>query len=374
MSLVLSYIFAAGIGVLIAHFLSRAPELASIRLAQLVLVPVAMVVCVFCSDIGGMAGFIMFLPALGILVLLLTPAITHHFGAGLSNFLDAYDWTPTEEEMALGPIRKLIEKDQYNEALDELDELLKKRKPTYEAVLLKAKLLNHLGSVDETVATLLGLIELTRTTEQRLSVMQLLASLEDRYRPPRKPLAPGVRRIETRHELVLFSTADETPALHKEIPPGEYEVVETFHRHQRWLKLAGEDWGNAEMCWQAIEAIQNPTGTASKKGIVSRSVRLLQAITTAIKGKPRPQLRAEAQKLVKEARQFILRDDWQNALPLLQKASECDPDHYEIAYRWVQAVRKTSNDAVTARIINQVLKQSQWTENEQHMLRQLKSP
>jgi tetratricopeptide (TPR) repeat protein len=374
MSLVLSYIFAAGIGVLIAHFLTRAQELSSIRLAQLVLVPLAMVLCVYCSSIGGIAGFIMFLPVLGILVLLLTPAITHHFGAGLSNFLDAYDWTPTEEEMALGPIKKLIEKDHYNEALEVLDELLKKRKPTYEAVLLKAKLLNHLGSVDETAATLLGLIELTKTTEQRLAVMQHLASLEDRFRPSKKPLVYDARRIETRHELILFSTTGETPAPYKEIPPGEYEVMETYHRHQRWLVLAGEDWGNAEMCWEAIQAIEVPVGASSRKGIVSRIVRLLQVITTAIKGKPRSQLQAEAQRLFKEARQFILRDDWQNALPLLRKASECDPDHYEIAYRWAQAVRKTANDAAAAQVINQILKQSQWTENEQHMLRQLRSP
>ena len=63
-----------------------------------------------------------------------------------------------------------------------------------------------------------------------------------------------------------------------------------------------------------------------------------------------------------------------SALPLLQKASACDPDRYEIAYRWVLAVRHTANDAATAEAVSQVLQQSQWTENEQHMLQQLKRP
>ena len=99
-----------------------------------------------------------------------------------------------------------------------------------------------------------------------------------------------------------------------------------------------------------------------------------KAITTAIKGKPRRQLQAEAQKLFNEASQFIRRDDWQKALPLLQKASVCDPDRYEFAYRWVLAVRHTASDADTAQAVSQVLQQSQWTEDEQHMLEQLKRP
>ncbi len=69
---------------------------------------------------------------------------------------------------------------------------------------------------------------------------------------------------------------------------------------------------------------------------------------------------------------MIRRDDWQQALPLLQQASACDPDHYEIAYRWVQAVRHTAGEAATAQAVSQALKQSRWTEHEQQMLQQLK--
>jgi thioredoxin-like negative regulator of GroEL len=374
MSSILTYLLAAGIGVLIAHLFSRAPELRSMRLAQLVLVPGAMVLCVYFSATGGMVGFTCFLAILGFLALLLAPNIAYHFGAGLSNFLDPHDWTPTEQELALRPIRRLIDKDQYNEALAELDELLTKHKPTYEAVLIKAKLLHHFGSVDETVATLLSLIALSKTTEQQLEVMELLDLLEEHRQIPVKPPASGAREIEIRHELVLFPTAGETSAPHKEIPPGKYEVEEIFHRNRLWLKLAGEDWGNAERCWEAILAIDRPTVAPPEKGISRPIARMLQAITIAIKGKPRMQLQAEAQKLFNEANQFIRRDDWHTAVPLLQKASACDPDRYEIAYRWVLAVRHTANDAVTAQAVSQVLRQSQWTESERHMLHQLKSP
>jgi hypothetical protein len=45
-----------------------------------------------------------------------------------------------------------------------------------------------------------------------------------------------------------------------------------------------------------------------------------------------------------------------------------------LAYRWAQAVRHTANDAATAEAVSQVLRQSRWTESEQHMLQQLKRP
>ena len=369
-----SCLLAAVAGVLIAHFSSRAPELRSMRLSQLILVPCGFVLGAFFSSIGGLPGFVCFLAILLFLIILLAPNIAYHLGAGFSNFLDPHDWTPAEEELALRPIRRLIDKDQYNHALAGLDELLKKHKPTYEALLIKAKLLRHFGSVDETVATLLRLIELSKPTAQQLAVMQLLAVLEPHHRTPPKPLTPGARRIEIHHELILFPTTANASTLHKEIPPGAYEVEETFHRNHRWLKLAGEDWGNAQICWEAILATQLPPAPPPKRGLFRQIARMHQAITTAIQGKPRIQLQAEAQKLFQQANQHIRRNDWQSALPLLQKASACDPDRYELAYRWVQAVRHTAGNAATAQAVSQVLRQSQWTENEQHMLQQLQRP
>jgi thioredoxin-like negative regulator of GroEL len=98
------------------------------------------------------------------------------------------------------------------------------------------------------------------------------------------------------------------------------------------------------------------------------------ALAAALKGKPRIYSQAEAQKLLKQANQFIRQDDWPRALPLLQKASACDPDRYEIAYRWAQAVRRTADDAATAKAVAKVLAQSRWTRSEQEMLLQLKRP
>jgi thioredoxin-like negative regulator of GroEL len=374
MHLILVYLLAAGAGVLIAHFVSRAPELRFMRLSQLIFVPAALVLCVYLSSVGGLAGLVCFVAVLGVLVLLLAPNLAHLCGTGLSNFLNPTDWTPIEEEIALRPIQRLIDKDQFHAALTELDELLKKHKPTYEALLLKAKLLNHLGGFDEAVATLLSLIDLSHSTAQQLTVMEFLALLEAHRPDTPEPRVASVQRIQIRHELVLFQIAGEDPALHKEIPPGIYKVEETFHRHHRWLKLAGEDWGNAEMCWEAIRTIDGPAAAPARKGLFWQVARMHQSVGASLKRKPRRQQQAEAQKLFHEAKQLIRRGDWRNALPLLQNASACDPDRYEIAYRWAQAVRHTANDATTAQIVNQVLQQSLWTESEQYMLQQLKQP
>jgi hypothetical protein len=270
----------------------------------------------------------------------------------------------------------LIDKDQYHPALSELDELLKKRKPTYEALLLKAKLLNHLGGWEEAVATLLSLIELSQTTEQQLMVMGFLDSLEEHHPDPPTPLVGGAHRIQIRHELVLFQMTSEESPPHKTIPPGAYSVEATLHREHRWLRLAGEDWGNYEVCWEAVRFMAHPAAAPAKKGLFLPIARMHLAISAALKSKRklRRHVQAEAQKLFHEANEFIRREDWQAALPLLQKAHACDPERYEIAYRWVQAVRHTANDATTTQVVKQVLQQSLWTESEQYMLQQLKQP
>jgi thioredoxin-like negative regulator of GroEL len=374
MAIPLSFLLGCATGVLLGRCIRCVPELRATHISQFVLVLCAMVLSVYVSSFGGFAGLTCVLAGVGFLIMLLVPNMAHYGGVGLTNILDPQDWTSTEEEIALRPIRRLIDKDNYRQALAELEELLKKHKPTYEAVLTKAKLLHHIGRVHETVTTLLSLIELSHSTEQQLAVMENLAFLEEHLQSPPNPPASGTRRIQIHHELVLFQTAVETSAQHKEIPPGTYEVEEIVHRKQRWLKLTGEGWGNAEMCWEAILEIHRPPAAPPKKGLFRQIARMQQAITTAVQGKPRRQLQAEAQKLLREANQFIRCDDWQKALPLLQKASACDPDRYEIAYRWALAVRHTANDAATAEVVSRILQQSQWTGSEQHMLEQLKRP
>jgi thioredoxin-like negative regulator of GroEL len=377
----LSYILAAGAGFLTAHVFSRAPELRSMRLSQLVFVPAAFVTLVYflpdassASPIGDVGNFVCFLAVLGFLIVLLSPNMAYYCGAGLSNFLDPQDWTSTEEEIALRPIRRLIDRDHYHQALAELDKILKSHKPTYEALLLKSKLLHQCGRLHETVAALLSLIALSQTTAQQLAVMELLGLLEEYQQEAPKPIAAQARRIQIHHELILFQMSGDASPPHKEIPPGAYKVEETLHRNRRWLKLAGEDWGNAEICWEAIAAMDLPAAAPPKKGLFWRIARMHQAISLAIKGKPRHHRQAEAQKLLNEANRLIRGDDWPRALPLLQRASACDPDRYEIAYRWAQAARLTGSDAATAQVVSRVLAQSQWTENEEQMLNQLKRP
>ncbi len=375
MDSILAYTVAAGVGALIAWLLTRAPELRGWRLSQLLLVPGAFVTaCWVLRQTHGRPDMGAGLVVISIIVFtafLLSPNIAYYCGAGLSNFLDPMDWTPAEEEIALRPVRRLIDNDQFYQALGDLDALLHKHKPTYEALLLHAKLLHHFGRLEETVATLLKSIALSHTTAQQLTVLELLALLEERVQSPRQAPAPGTRRIAIGHALVLFPIAAQDPRLHKEIPAGAYEVEEIFHRHHPWLKLAGEDWGNAGMCWEAVREIDPPQPAPPQKGFLRQMARLNHALTTALHRKPRHQTLAEARTLLQQASQLIRGGDWHKALPLLQKASARDPGSYEIAYRWVQAVRQTADARATARAVNKVLAQSQWSANEQEMLRQL---
>jgi tetratricopeptide (TPR) repeat protein len=375
---ILAYPIVAGVGILTACFLNRAPELRNGRLSQIILVPGALVLALWIlrqsggrADFVGGAGIVVIIVFLGFM---LAPSIAYNLGIGLSNFLDPQDWTPAEEEIALRPIRRLIDSDQFYQALSGLDALLKKHKPTYEALLLHAKLLHHFGRLDETAAALLQSIGMSHTTAQQLTVMELLAALEDRLPPTPAPLAPGARRLRIGHELLLFQPAAANRSLHKAIPPGGYDVEEILHRQRRWLKLAGEDWGNAEPCWEAVLETERPAPVPQKRGILWQVARVHQAIGTVLKSRPRLHSQAEADKLLKEASQHIRRQDWQAALPLLQKATACDPERYEIAYRWVQAVRHTADDRATASAVKKALAQSQWSANEKEMLRQLQHP
>lgn len=365
----------AGAGVLIAWFLNRVPELQNGRLSQLVLVPGAMVLALWIlgqSDgrpdtVSGVAVILIIVCT----AFMLAPSIAFNLGIGLSNFLDPMDWTPAEEELALRPVRRLIDREQYYQALGDLDALLKTHKPTYEALLLHAKLLHHFGRIEDTAACLLQSIQLSHTTAQQLTVMQLLAAIEDRHSSPPQAMARGTRRLRTQHELILFQPHAADRSVHKTIPPAEYEVEETIHRRHRWLKLAAENWGNAETCWEAVREIHRPAPAPSKKGFFWQITRLHQTITLALKGKPRLHAQADADKLLKEANQFIRQEDWQAALPLLQKATAGDPHRYEIVYRWVQAVRHTADDRATRQAVKKALAQEHWSATEQQMLQQL---
>jgi len=372
---IISYIIVGSFGLLTAYLLSRPPELRPLRLSQLILVPTAMVGA-FCllprhagrADLGDLQNFVQYLAIAGVIALLLAPNIAFHLGIGLSNFLDPQDWTPIEEEIALRPIQKMIDRNQYQEALAELDHLLNKHKPTYEALLLKSKLLHHFSSVDETLTTLLKMIPLSHSTQQQLAVMEALAALESQYQSPPKPLVPQTRRICVHHELVLFAAEKNDLSSYKTIPPGGYVVEETLHGPHRWLTLAGESWGNAEICWEAVREIRPANSSQPKGDLFGPIARMHQAITNAITGRPHFQAQMQAKELLKEAAQFIKQEEWAQALPLLQKASACDPHSYEIAYRLMQVVRHTESKENSACILREVLSRSRWTDDEQAML------
>lgn len=379
MSAFVVYLVAAGVGFAVAHFISRAPELRTMRLSQLVLVPVLFVVAAHLiaqprahSQIEGMANFIAFAGVMGFLAVLLAPNIAYHCGAALSNFLDPTDWTPEEEEIALRPIQHLIDRNRYHEALTDLKLLLVTHKPTYEARLMAAKLLHHCGQLDESVSSLVSLIELSQTTPQQLAAMELLALLEEYHHEKLPSGKADTGRIQIRHELVLFPISEQAVEPYKLIAPGTHDVESLFHRNHRWLKLKGSEWGNAEMCWRSIEGSPGAPEAAPRRSVFRHVARLHQSISRCLYRKPYLRKQMEAQAMFKEAGQLMREEKWAAAAPILEKAASLDPGRYEIAYRWLQAVVSAGNSSAADCALTQILEQSQWTESEEEMLKQLR--
>jgi thioredoxin-like negative regulator of GroEL len=369
------YIGAAGVGFALAYLLSRPEELRPLRLSQMVLVPTAFVMALALlprhagrPTLGDLQNFVQYLAVAGFTALLLAPNIAHYVGIGFSNFVDPQDWTPWEEEIALRPIQRLIDRDRFQEALEQLDELLEKHKPTYEALLLKSKLLNHFSSVDETLDTLVKMIPLSHSVDQQLAVMEAIADVEKKYQRPAAPFVPQTRRIRIRHELVVFPSDIEDRSTHFTIPAGEYQVEETNVGTQRWLNVVGQNLGNAKICWEAVEEIAPRPASRLNSSFIAPIAQMHGAITKLVSGHSHFQTQARAKKLLKEAVGLIREDNWSGALPLLQKASSCAPDSYEIAYRLMQAVRRTESPEKSFRMLHQVLNQSRWSDDEQAML------
>ncbi len=374
---ILMYVLAAGLGLLIAGLLSRAPELQPLRLSQLILVPLAMVAAIhFLPAPGGrytmgdLGNFINYLGVAGFLALLLAPNIAHYCGVALTGFVDPHDWKPSEEGIELRPVQRLIDREAHAEALLFLDTLLKEHQPTYEALLLKTRLLYHFENTSEALDTLLRMLPLSQSTGQRLAIMDGLMVIEGPCRQALNPPGPGTRRAQIQHELLLVPVGATDTTVHAEIPPGVYEVESVLGEKQRWLRLVGQEWGNFEMCWEAVQqpARRPEIAPAPSHPFLNRIARLHQIIGHALTGRPDLEGQAEAKKLLREANDFIRQQQWSQALPLLQRASACDPHCYEIAYRLIEATRRCEDEETVTRTLRRVLGQSNWSENEEIML------
>lgn len=378
MQSIISNIFAAAFGFVLVHFLTRAPELRPLRLVQSIFVPLLFMAAVSllpdpATSPGGIAAVgqvIMFAAVIVLIGVIIAPNIGHICGSGLMDFLENADWTPLEEEIALRPIRQLIDKDQFQEAHDELEEILKTHKATYEALHLRAKLQNFFQHYDEARAALLQMLPLSNTPDQQWVVFELLATLEEHDKAPSDTAEPGARPIRITHELVLLDATGKEPTARKTIPPGEYEIEEILQGRRRWLLLKGQTWGNAGSCWEAMQKPAEPP--PPKKGFFYQVVRVQDMFTHALKRRRRVDVVSDSRVLLKEANQCIREGNWAAALPLLQKAAAKDPDYYEIAYRLVQTAFQLGPPRRAADLLNDVLGQSRWTDNEERMLKQLK--
>ncbi|HEX3988126.1 MAG TPA: tetratricopeptide repeat protein [Verrucomicrobiae bacterium] len=369
----IAYILVTGAGLLLAHFLTGDPDARRLRLLQLILVPAGFVAAFAAlpdpsNGSGSIGSLMLFFVIIGGLGILLAPNIGHFFGATLTNFLDPQDWTPAEEEIALRPIVKLIDKYRYQDAFAELEKLLKKHKPTYEALNLRAKLLNHSQRFDETTATLLQMLRLSHTAEQQLIVMELLSGLDAHKNSTTRTPVLGVREIRLAHELVLFQADAAGPSDHKAILAGSHRVQDVLVGRHCWLVLEGESWGNDARYWDAVAETNQPTRRRNENGLLQRIAKIPQAL----KRKNWRQSKQDSRAHFKSALQFIRQEDWGQALPLLQQASAADPHNYEIAYRLVQTAFRVGPSCDPIGTLKRVLVQSGWTEDEERMLRQLK--
>jgi len=354
-------------GATLAHFLSRAPELARMRRIQMVCVPVVVVLgCALlpgagAATIGDVARLPAFVLTMFVLAILIAPSIAFHCGASFVNFIDPQNWTPSKEDIALNPIRKLIERDRHREALDELERLLQTHEPSYEALLLKTKLLFHFSSHCAAVVTLLEMIRLSRTPAQQMAVMESLHVLENDFgcvAMPRMAESPTVFSVD--HELILFDTQVCDLSQHETILPGSYEVDEVIQGHVRWLKLKGSGWGNQLACW---EGAQKPAAAAGNwRGDLAK-------MAVPEQRTPRPVLaQAKARELKKRAIGLMQEERWEEAVATLHRAFHCDPGNHEIAYRLMDAARHRGSELEMQELLEEVVKSGSWTEQELELL------
>lgn len=164
-------------------FLGTIPmELRRLRLIQMVLLPVLLSGMYFQIPKGppvveDLLAFLIYLWPLGMLAVLLAPNIAWFCGYGIQSAIDPQDWTSNDEEIVLKPVSQLIDGEDYQEAYKTLERLLKKHRPTYHALLLRAKLQYHFGKVKHARQTLLQMIELAQHEDQQLAAMRLYHEL-----------------------------------------------------------------------------------------------------------------------------------------------------------------------------------------------------
>ncbi len=359
-------LIAAGIG--LAHLVSRAPELHRLRRIQAICFPVILLVgfglLPFGSGrnaLGDLACFTAFLVPVALMAILLAPSLAFNCGAGFVTFLDPPNWTPAHEEIRLGHVQKMIDHDRHQDALDELEELLKKHEPTYEALLLKTKLLFHFTSHNASAATLLQMIPLCRSFQQQMAVMESLQALVRQFAcVPVSRTAESPTQFELMHELLLFEGRGNDLSRHKMIEPGTYEVEEIRVGQARWIKLKGTDWGNHLACWESVRRV-----AAVEPSLGRRVARRLLA---APDGEPMVLAQAKARELLKQALQLTDEEKWGEAVSVLHEAFRYDPRNYEIAFRLMEAARRNGSKARTRDLLKEVGRMGTWTEREWNLL------
>jgi tetratricopeptide (TPR) repeat protein len=176
------YAFLVTVGLTIGFIGTMPSDLRRLRLMQMVLVPVLLSGMYFQIPKGPLAvedllAFLLYLWPLGMLAALLAPNIAWFCGYGIQSAIDPQDWTSCDEEIVLKPVNQLIEREDYQAAYKTLEDLLERHRPTYHALLLRAKLQYHFGKIKQARQTLLKMIELAQHPDQQLAAMRLYHEL-----------------------------------------------------------------------------------------------------------------------------------------------------------------------------------------------------
>jgi len=174
-------LFLAGLGLFIGFITTSSMDLRQRRLLHMALVPVLLVGLHHLIPAGrdlavNLAGFTGFLVPMLILAVLLAPSLGWLFSGALLGILDHPDHRP-EQTLELHQVRRRIASGQRAEAYQLLARNLRRAKPTYEALYLKAALELDMGKISRARRTVRRMRRFAIADAQMQLVAQLLRRL-----------------------------------------------------------------------------------------------------------------------------------------------------------------------------------------------------
>lgn len=203
-------LFLAGLGLFIGFIFTSPMDLRHRRLLYMVLIPVLLLGMRHLIPDGrdlavNLAGFTGFLVPMIILAVLLAPSLGWLFSGALMSVLDHPD-NRQAKTLELHQVRRRIASGQRAEAYTLLTRNLRRTKPTYEALYLKAALELEMGRIGRAHRTVRQMSQFTMHHSQKEFVAEILSSLQRRE----VRLAPGAGSSTSLDDQVSAGKLGET--------------------------------------------------------------------------------------------------------------------------------------------------------------------